>query len=455
MKAPVFLWMLFMQIVFLRITAQENTPLRLSVSEAREYAIANNRTVQSSRIDIGIAEKKIKENLASGFPQASVNANYLHQFQVPQISFGSFLDPESLPTGAVTGTDIRNAFRDAPTIPLGVRNNTTIDFTLSQLVFNGQYFVALKTARIVRELSGKNLLRTEDQIKSEIAVSYYVILVLQENLRLLRELMASLDKIYEETAAMNKQGLNEETDVDQVNINRSNMRASIASVETQTNIAVKQLKLLLGVNFDQPVELTDSLAGIINEGNLSYLSTPEFDVKNSIEFQLTKIQEDVSGRLLNLEKSKYLPTISAFYRHQEQTNQPAFNFAVKDVIGASLNFPLFASGMRSARVSQARYDLEKAKLTTLDTEMGLLMQYEVAMNNYRTAYSNFEINRESMALSRRVYDRTMIKFREGVSSSIELTQIQNQFLNSESNYYNSLLTLLRSKAELDRLLRIN
>ena len=83
------------------------------------------------------------------------------------------------------------------------------------------------------------------------------------------------------------------------------------------------------------------------------------------------------------------------------------------------------------------------------------MEYETARNNYQTAYSNFMINRESMELSRKIYDRTVIKFREGVSSSFELTQMQNQFLTAESNYYNSLLSLLRSKAELDRILRIN
>ena len=100
---------------------------------------------------------------------------------------------------------------------------------------------------------------------------------------------------------------------------------------------------------------------IIEEGNLTYLSTPEFNLQNSIDFQLIDIQENVSEQLLKLEKSKYLPVISAFYRHQEQTNQPAFNFAVKDVIGASLNLPIFTSGIRSSKVSQAKYDLQKIK----------------------------------------------------------------------------------------------
>ena len=60
-----------------------------------------------------------------------------------------------------------------------------------------------------------------------------------------------------------------------------------------------------------------------------------------------------------------------------------------------------------------------------------------------------------MLLSKKVYEKTIVKYREGVSSSFELAQNQNQFLTAESNYYNSLLSLLNAKAKLDRILKTN
>lgn len=440
-------------LVFAR--GQGNEALRLTISEARDFALENNRTVRSSRIDLEIANRKIRENLSSGLPQISVDANYLHQFTVPEVSFGPFFDVEALPPGPVTGDEIRNAYTEGPSIPLGVRDNTVIDFTLSQLIFNGQYFIALKTAKIVREMSQKTVVRSEDMVKKEVELSYYSILVLRENIRLLAETEESLNQMYEEVSAMNRQGLNDETDVDQVNVNRANVQAMLTSMESQLDIALKQFKFLLGVGFEQSVELTDSLDGFISEGNLMYLTQNEFNLVNSLDYQLINIQENVNEQLLRLEKAKYLPTIAAFYRHQEQTNQPAFNFAVKDVVGATFSLPIYSGGLRSSRVSQAKYELEKTRLNRQNTELGLTMEYETARNNYQTAYTNFMNNRQSMDLSRKIYDKTVIKFREGVSSSQELTQIQNQFLTAETNYYSSLLNLLRSKAELDRILRIN
>lgn len=435
--------------------SQVNDALNLSINQAREHALQNNRSIQSSKLDLDIANQQIKENLSTGLPQLSIDANYLHQFQVPELSFGPFFDTQALPSGTVTGNDIRNAFTEGPKIPLGVRDNTVINITLSQLIFNGQYLIALKTARIVRELSEKAVAKTEDQIKQNVEVSYYSILVLQENIRLLEETGKALTRMYEETSGMNKQGLNEETDVDQVNVNRANVQAIQTTMEAQLDVAYKQFKYLLGIGFDQKVELSDSLNAFIEEGNLRYLSENEFNLQNSLDYQMIGIQENVDEQLLKIEKSKYFPTISAFYRHQEQTNQPAFNFAVKDVVGANLNLPLFSGGLRSSKVSQAKFELQKMRLNKENSEQGLTMEYETARNNYQSAYSTYIINRQSMDLSRKIYDKTVIKFHEGVSSSFELTQIQNQFLTAESNYYNSMLNLLKSKAELDRILRTN
>jgi len=429
--------------------------LKLSISDAQTFALQNNRTVQSAKIDIQSADKKVWENLATGLPQVNVAANYLHQFKVPELSFGPVLDVNSLPDGVLTKQNIMDAYKDSPLIPLGVMDNTTIDITLSQLIFSGQYLVGLQATKVLKQLTEKSLVKTEDQTKESVAGTYYLVLVLTENARLLHASLVSIDQTYNELVKMNEEGLNEETDVDQVKISKSNIQTLITSLESQKDISMKLLKFQLGVGFDQVVELTDSLPGIIQQGNVRYLTSPEFDVNKSINYQLVNEQERISGLLLQLEKSKYLPTISAFYRHEEQTNQPSFNFAVKDVVGASLSLPIFTTGMRNARVSQAKFDLMKSQLAKADAEQGLILEFETARSNYQTAFSNFNTNRESMNLSKKVYDKTVIKYKEGVSSSFELTQNQNQFLTAESNYYNSVLSLLNAKAKLDRILSVN
>ena len=77
-------------------------------------------TVQSSRIDISSADKKVWENLAVGLPQMNLAANYLHQFVIPEINLGPYLDVNSLPDGVLNKSDIVNAYKTSPSFPLSV-----------------------------------------------------------------------------------------------------------------------------------------------------------------------------------------------------------------------------------------------------------------------------------------------------------------------------------------------
>ena len=72
-------------------------------------------------------------------------------------------------------------------------------------------------------------------------------------------------------------------------------------------------------------------------------------LKHSIDYKIVRNLESSSALFVKREQSKYYPTISAFYRRHEQTNQPSFNFAVKDVVGVGLNIPIFTSGTRSSK----------------------------------------------------------------------------------------------------------
>ncbi len=427
--------------------------IRLSIAEAQEYALQNNRNVQSARIDIEVANKQIREAIGIGLPQLSLASNYQHQFVIPEISFGSYLDPNSLPDNTfLMKSDIMNAYKDSPSVLLGVKNNTTFDFTLSQLIFSGEYIVGLQAVRVLRQVTEKSLVKTEAETKESVADTYYLILVLGESINVLKESLASTGQTYNDMVKMNQQGFNEDTDVDQLKLNLDNLNRLITAIESQQETSVKLLKYQLGMDFNQPVVLKDSIQEFISEGNMKYMATPEFNLERSIDYQLVKDQVDLSALNLKREQSKWLPSISGFYRRHEQTNQPSFNFAVKDLVGVSLNFPIITSGERSSRISQAKFNLEKSLVSRDNAGQGLVLEFETALRTYQTAYSSFLTNKEGIMLSRKVYDKTLIKYHEGVSTSFELSQNQAQYLTSESNYYNSILTLLNAKSKLDRIL---
>jgi outer membrane protein len=226
-----------------RVFGQDNKEmLRLSISDAQTYAIQNNRAVRTAKIDMDIAAKQVKETIGIGLPQLNMAGNYQHQFVVPELSFGPYLDVNSLPDGYITKAELQDAYKESPPVPLGVKNNTTLDFTVSQLIFSGEYLVGLQAVKVIKQVSEKALAKTEVQTKELVANTYYSILVLEESVKVLGESMGAIERTYNDLLKMNQQGFNEDTDVDQIKISLSNLKRLITSIESQKEISIKLLK---------------------------------------------------------------------------------------------------------------------------------------------------------------------------------------------------------------------
>jgi outer membrane protein len=449
------------------MSAQEKQDtLKMSVLDAQNYAIEYNRSVKAAQIDIEIAKKVVVETTSMGLPQFAVTANYQHIFKVPVLSFGASgysqtelvpttINPNfsSWPSKNVDG--LYEYYYASPGIPLGTKDNTTFNFTLSQLIFSGEYIVGLQAARIFKEVSEKAYVKSELTTKESVASSYYLVLVLNENLRVLKQSIELMDKTYGDIEQMNQQGFVENTDVDQMKMNKSNLQNLIQSLQGQQEVAQKLLKFQLGLDFSQQLVLTENLNGIVNQGNLQYLFPGDFNPNASIDYKIMENQVELRVADLRRAQSAYLPSIAGFYQHQEMTNAPAFNFQPKDVLGITLKLPILTSGQRMSKVSQGKLNLEKANLSRDMVEQSIIMEYETAKNAYQTAFLNYTNNKESMALSEKIYNKNIIKFKEGVASSLDLTQSQSQYLTAESNYYNSIISLLQAKARMDRILATN
>ena len=95
---------------------------------------------------------------------------------------------------------------------------------------------------------------------------------------------------------------------------------------------------------------------------------------------------------------------------------------------------------------------EKSRLAQKDAEQGLIMQFETAKNNYITALKTYETNLQNFKLAKKIFDHSVVSFKEGVATSLELTQNQRQYLSTDSEYLNGILKLLNAKAQLDNLL---
>lgn len=421
-----------------------------SLKEAQEYAIKNNATVKNALLDKEKAKKKIWETTAIGLPQISAKGSYSYLPEIPEMNFGGY-NFFWIPDGqTVTGADLKQSFTSSP-VKLGVKNNFTVDFSLSQLIFSGSYIVGLQASRTFSDMSDKLYEKSVSDIRENIANSYFLVLVAQENRNILDSTLANMRKVYSDMKVMLDQGFIENTDVDQLELTVMNMENALSSLSRQLIIAERLLKFQMGIDLDKPIVLTDNISTIIDEGKIATMLADTFNLKSNVSFQLAETQMKLQKLNLKLEKSTFLPTIAAFYNHQEKVNKPDFDFSFPDMIGATVNVPIFGSGQKIARVQQAKLELDKSKNTLDMVSDGLILEILQAKTNLLTADQTYNKEKMAMELAEKIYKKTYLKYKEGMASSLDLTTIHTQYLTSQSNYYTAVLSLVNAKNKLEKL----
>lgn len=434
-----------------------------SLKDAQDYALQNSAEVKNAQLDNDIARKKIWEITSMGLPQINATGNYQHQFVVPTLNFGGqtslVLDP-SLPSGSpltsdMVGNQLHLKSDPGTPIALGLKNNTTFDFTLSQLIFSGAYIVGLQASRIYFQISDHNFQKSKIDMKESIANTYCMVLIMEGNRGILQNSLKNLKKTLSDMREINKQGLIEDTDVDQIELTSVNIENALNTVNRQVDASYDLLKFQMGLPLENKITLKDNLETMLVSIDLATATSKQLNIKENITYKIMDTQEQFGKLILKKEISNYLPNLAGFYRHTEKVNQPAFDFTPKDIIGLTLNIPILSSGQRVVLVQQRKLELDKISISKQKAIEGVKLDYSNALNDMNSTYEKYQNEKRNIDLTKRIYDKTNIKYQEGISSSLDLTQVHNQYLTAQTNYYDAIFKLLTAKNKLDRILNNN
>jgi outer membrane protein TolC len=429
------------------LSAFAQEPLKLSLEEALKLALQRNTEIMNSDLDLKIAQKKVWETTAAGLPHVDVASAYVFIPKVPTL-------PASFMGGGGEGGD-PNADPNA-VIELGVKNNITTDITVSQLIFSGAYFVGLRATRVYYGLTKQTAEKTRLDVLENVTNTYNMIQLAEESRKILSQNLENINKTLFEVSEMNKQGFLEKTDVDQLELTGNTIKNAVNQIDSNLDMAYRLLKIQLGLEETAKVELTEQMKSgeSLTTSSLQLISEP-FNMERNVDYQLIQTSEKAAKLQLDLAKTKFMPTLAGYYNHTEKLKSPLFDFAPKDILGINMSFPIFSSGERLSVVSQRKMDLEKAQNTRKLVSSSLMMQATQYQNDLKLKLEKYQNQKKSLELSDDIYQRTLEKYKQGMASSMDLMNSQNQYLTNLTNYYQSIFDLESSKTKLEKLFNIN
>ena len=414
---------------------------------AQTYALKHNRDVRNAGLGIEAANKQLWEVAAGGFPQIDIKASYTNMLDIPT----------QLIPGEIFGGE------PGSTIPVkfGKEHLANYGISISQLIFSGSYFVGLNASKIYLQLSEQNLERTEWDIKAIITNTYYLILVGEETRNIITQTLDNLRQTQSEIVELNKEGFNEESDVKQIQISVNALENVLKSIDQQINVSYKLLKFQMGLPLEEPITLNEKLDNIIRDLDITTPLELDFKVENNIGFKSMSTQTKLADLSLKNEVSTFFPTLKLFANFQrdaQRDNFDIFDFSKTwyptSMVGIRLSWPVFSGSKKIFRVQKARIELRQAETQLEKVRDGLKLEHRQAHSSLEAARDQYTNSRDNRDLALEIYDVNLQKYREGLVSSLELTQAQNQYLNAEQTYLQNLADALKAYTLLKKVLQI-
>ncbi len=416
-----------------------------SLQEAIDFAIQNNYKAINANKDVDAAKQKKRETTASGLPQINAGLDYSKNFVFTQQGVsGNAFNPTGDPNGVTT-------------IAFGTKNGMTARATLSQLIFDGSYIVALQASKTYLQFYQNSKVKTENEVREMVTNYYGNVLLAVENQTILERNKKTLEKNLFEAEESYKNGLIEEESVEQLQITLASINSNLNNITRLQDISKKMLKITLGMDIEDDLTLTENLDGLIDK-KLTLSVADSFDVENNIDFQIASNFKEQRRLEYKLQKATFLPTLAANVNFGYNAFSNEFSFASQDQkwnnysnLGVSLNIPIFSSFGKTAKAKQAKIAYEQAQTQLTESEQMILLQFDSAKSDYEFSIEEYATSKSNLRLAERIENKQQIKFTEGLSSSFEFTEAQRQLYTAQQSYLQAMIDVINKKTILEKI----
>ena len=414
--------------------SQDSVPalLRLSLKEAQDFAVKQNRTLKNASLAVQEAYAQRWQTIASLLPSldGSIGKNVMYDddFKEKMILFPGMQQPMSM-----------SPWIYGVTAAVGINGQGVVGALLNN--------VAIKMKKIALE-------KSENELRSSVMSAYVSVLALQSITGLLDSSLVNIQGLEQMTQDAVNVGAAEQTSADQIRVRVNTLKNNINAQKRNVELATNSLKVLLDVPVETELVLTENMDEVLSPERVLNLLSQNFAIENNLNYQLLQQQVELAKRNVHMAGWAYGPTVALAYNYQNQKyyGEGGMRMTPPNVVQVTVKMPLWSSGKRAAAVVEKKIALEEAKNTLSETSGNLEIQYRQLCFDLTNAYETYLNEKNNIEVTQRVFNSSTEKFKWGAASNIELTNASNDLINAQSTYVQAMLTLINAQSELEEFL---
>ena len=429
-----------------------------SLPQAIDYALSHHVEIKVKELDAENAVWQYREAKSIGVPKVKGNVRYTYFYQKPVSPVTDFLSPAIY--GVLFQEDVIEPRDLGPpnTFEVGFVQNNQLTFGLGvdAMIFDGNYLKGLKAAKLFMALAEKQVELSQQDIIHQVTRAYQNVLVAQRNIEIVDNNISNLNSMLSEARETYESGFIEELDVDRLQVSLDNLNIEKQKLVQLVDLSKNVLKYQMAYPLEEDISVSEELETVVEKMILSPITFIEdLDHAKRPEHRLLVDAIELDEADLVRIKQGYLPTVYASLNYDQLLQRDdLFNGLESGLIPSGsieirANIPIYDGGFTKSRIEQKKIELEKREIELDEFDRAMKLQVNNAFVNFQNAKWTLERSKEALRLNEKIYNKTQIKYREGVGSSVEVSQAESNLYEAQARYVNALYDALTTKTELD------
>lgn len=417
--------------------------LRLSLQEAVQVALAKGRTVKIAEMEV---QKKVYDKqaaIAKLYPSVDLTGDYGYTLKKQVMYLGDIKIPGMPESATNKGIEVGRTYQVSGGMTVGMP------------IVNAQAWMAIRLSKEAVELALKQAEESEINLYNQVVKAYYAILLAQESARVIAQSHDNARASYEMIAHRYDLGMVAEFDKIRADVAVKNLEPQLQQALNSVVAAKNQLKILLSLDIDRPIECPDTLRDREESMYRSYFEPLVALGKNSqmaqIDTQIKMLRTQQS-----MAKAAFVPTLSlgGFYKYgamDDAFSWKDYQWTPFSVVQLTLSIPLFRGMDRIVTLKKARTSLKQAELQREQLESTLRAEAQRSGDNMKASLKKAASAKQAILQAEKGYEIAKKRYELGSSTLVELNDANLALAQARLNYLQALYDFVSNEADLKKL----
>lgn len=421
--------------------SQTNTPpdtaAALTLDQCVTYALKHEPFINMALVNVAIVRATNAISTSGWLPQVNLTGTFTHY--------------NTLPTGFFTDSGkIVNS-------KTGVINTITPTLQVTQTIFNPALLYAVHAAPLYVKQAQQFTDSTKIEIIAAVSKSFYSLLNTLEQINVLKEDTARLNKNVSDTYHQFVSGVADKTNYDEAVITLNNSLFSLRQATEAIRPQYAQLKQVMGY---PPLQHFNVIYDTLQMKNdIAFDTTQQLQFEKRIEYQVLQTSKLVQLQTVDYYRHAWLPTLGAFFNYENEYESNQFSNLLARAYpfnyeGLSLTLPIFTGFARTNNIRKARLQYDLLDWQEVELKSQIWNDYTTAMSNYRSNLYNLSVSQENTGLARETYDIVELQYLQGVVPYLNVITAETNLITAELTYQTSVFQVLSSKIDLEKAMGI-